>query len=91
MSLLSRASQLIENAGEATVVFGNIEGLYPRRNKHKVAMLCKLGKKSNTILFALSESHLRQDVRNTEMHVPGHQILRADRQEGIKKGGVVYI
>ena len=85
--MLSRAAQLIENAGEATVVFGIIEGLYHRRNKHKVAMIYKLGKKSNTILFALCD--VAPKARHMEIHVPGHQIFRADRQEGIKKGSVV--
>ena len=89
MPSLPRATSLIQNAGEATVVFGNIEGLYPRKNKHKVTMLSELGKNNNTIVFALTESHLRQEIRDAEIYMPGFQIYRADRQEGIKKGGVI--
>lgn len=42
----------------------------------------------NVALVAVVESHLRDDIRDAEVHMEGFQLFRADRLQGIKKGGV---
>ena len=40
----------------------------------------ELGKNNNTIMFAVTESHIRQEIRDTGIDMPGFQIYGADRQ-----------
>ena len=47
---------------------------------------------NNSILIALTESHLKAEITNAEVNFDGYHLLRADRSEGCLKGGViVYI
>ena len=71
------------------MLHGNIEGLYTRNHKEKVAMLYERAKESNSFIVALTESHLRSEIQDAEIAMPGFQLFRADRTEGIRKGGVV--
>ena len=80
---------LVKPFREATITFGNIEGLYTRTNKHKVSMLYERAIEKNTAIIALTESHLRSGILEAEIYMNGYQIYRADRLEGIRKGGVI--
>ena len=71
------------------MLHGNIAGLYTRSHKEKVAMLHESAKESNSFIVAITESHLRSDIRDAEIAMPGFQLYRADRTDGIRKGGVV--
>ena len=71
------------------IVFGNIEGLFPRRMKHKVSMLRERAELESVAFICLTESHLRQDIKDADISMGGFQMHRADRLQGIKKGGVV--
>ena len=71
------------------MLHGNIEGLYTRNHKEKVAMLYERAKESNSFIVALTESHLRSEIQDAEIAMHGFQLYRADRTEGIRKGGVV--
>ena len=74
--------------GEATVLTANIEGLYTRKNKQKVNLLHGLAKEENTILVALTETHLRRDICDAEIQMKGFHLLKQDGTEGFLKGGV---
>ena len=53
-------------------------------------MLCELDKNNNTIVFALTESHLRQDIRDAGYAgIPNLLDGQSDRQERKKKVGVI--
>ena len=49
-------------SGEATVLTANIEGLYTWKNKQKVDLLHGLAKEKNTIMLALTATHLRSEI-----------------------------
>ena len=36
-------------------------------------------------------SHLRQEIRDAEIYMPGFKIYRVDRQVGIEKGELLFI
>ena len=78
-----------EEVEVVTVLHGNIAGLYTRTNKEKTAMLYEKARENGSVIVALTESHLRSDIKDAEISMPGFQIYRADRTQGIKKGGVV--
>ena len=73
----------------SSIIFGNIAGLYPNTNKVKVKFLAEKAEERNSIIIALSESHLKSKILDAEIHIPGYQLFRADRQDHIKNGGVI--
>ena len=78
--------------GEATILTGNIEGLYTRRNKHKVDVLGEMARQNNSVMIALTETHLRKEIEDAEVSIPGFQLIRQDRTDGFSKGGVaIYL
>ena len=44
---------------------------------------------NSSIIVALTESHLKAEILDAEIHMEGFQIFRADRTQGKKKGGVI--
>ena len=86
------AEVLTSAAGEATVITGNIQGLYTRRNKHKIDVLGDLARKSNAIVIALTETHLRKEVADAEVYIKGFHLIRQDRsQERVRGGVAIYL
>ena len=74
------------------MITGNIQGLYPRKGKHKIDLLRELTAECNTNIIALTESHLRQDIKDAEEHIQNIEMFRADRSEGTSGvGAVVYL
>ena len=72
-----------------SILFGNIEGLYSSKLKHKMAMLREKAVLEGAVVLALTESHLRSDIKDAEVQIGGFQVYRADRAENRRKGGVV--
>ena len=70
-------------------MIANIEGLFPRRKRHKIGVLREIAETEGIIMLALTESHLREDIQNGEIEMKGYQHYRADRKEGRRKGGVI--
>ena len=89
MQPLLQHSSLDETGGQATIITGNIQGLYPRKGKHKVDLLKEMAIENETVILALTESHLRSEIKDAEVHIDGFQLFRADRTEGSARGGVV--
>lgn len=46
---------------------------------------------SGADLFAITESGLHEAIHNAEFLLPGYQILRCDRADGRKQGGVLLV
>ena len=70
-------------------MFGNIAGLIPQSNKVKVKYLDEFAKEANSIIIALTESHLKSHILDAEIYLPGYQVVRKDRVDSINKGGVI--
>jgi hypothetical protein len=60
----------------------NIEGLFPRRKRHKIGVLEEIAETEGIIMLALTESHLREDIQDGEIEMKGFQHYRADRKKG---------
>ena len=65
----------------------NIRGLYPMRNRTKVAYLKDLAAESNAPFIALTETHLSANVYSAEVEIPGYTLYRSDRSGGRTHGG----
>ena len=89
MQSLHQSSSIKLTGGLATVITGNIQGLYPRKGRHKVDLLKEKAKEENTLMIALTESHLRSEIKDAEVSIKGFQMFRADRTEGTSGGAVV--
>lgn len=72
-----------------TIIYCNIEGLIPRRKRYKIKMLEEIGAEYNCALICITESHLRNEIRDAEIKMKGYEMYRADRANDRKKGGVV--
>jgi hypothetical protein len=70
-------------------MIANIEGLFPRRKRHKIGVLKEIAETEGIIMLALTESHLREDIQDGEIEMKGFQHYRADRKEGRRNGGVI--
>lgn len=71
-----------------TIIYCNIEGLIPRKKRYKTKMLEEIGNENNSALICLTESHLKNEIRDAEIKIEGYEIFRADRPNR-KKGGVL--
>ena len=83
----------VESAGAVPrVLLTNIEGVKTRNRKDKTKQLLEMALLENIVLIAVTESHLNVDVMSGEVDIEGFDLIRTDRLEGTKKGGVgVYI
>lgn len=52
-------------------------------------MLEEIGTEYNSVLICITESHLRNEIRDAEIKMEGYEMYRADRANNRKKGGVV--
>ena len=55
---------------------------------YKVDILREKAIEENAVMIALVETHLRKEIVDAEMKINGYQLFRADRKEGVMKGGV---
>ena len=67
----------------------NIAGLSTHRFKGKTKLLSEVAQNDNAIIISLTESHLTEDIREAEIHIPKYTHFRTDRSNHRKKGGVV--
>ena len=67
----------------------NIAGLSTHRFKGKTKLLSEVAQNDNAIIISLTESHLTEDIREAEIHIPKYNHFRTDRSNHRKKGGVV--
>ena len=70
-------------------MFGNIAGLYPKSNQVKVQYLAEKAWENKSIIITLTESHIKSAILDAEIKIPGYQLFRRDRQDHVKKGGVI--
>ena len=66
----------------------NVRGLYPMKNRMKVAYLSDLASESNAPFISLTETQLTPDILSAEVTIKGYTIYRSDRLGGRSHGGV---
>lgn len=51
------------------IIMGNIQGLYPKTNQSKVPFLKDLAVIEDPIFIALTETHLKKEVKDAEITI----------------------
>ena len=72
-----------------TIMSANIQGLCPAKGKFKLGMLKETAKSEGVGIMALTESHLNSDYHEGEITIESFTHFRADRTDGVRKGGVI--
>ena len=52
-----------------TIISANIQGLYSRNGHHKIGMLAELAEEENASFIALTETHLREEILDSEISI----------------------
>ncbi|KAK3872102.1 hypothetical protein Pcinc_022801 [Petrolisthes cinctipes] len=73
------------------VIFGNIEGLIPATFKSKLPLLCESIYHQDTLIVALTESHLNHYIKDAEVTIAGYTSFCTDRTNTTKGGVITYI
>lgn len=68
------------------ILYQNVRGL-----RTKTVQFISLIESSSSDLFAITESGLSAAIQNAEFTLPGYQVLRCDRADGRKHGGVLLV
>jgi hypothetical protein len=74
-----------------SLIYANIQGLYPKSNQSKVPFLHDMTNYSNITFISLTETHLKPDIQNSEIHLEGFTPYRSDRIERNSGGSMIYI
>lgn len=70
---------------------GNIQGLYPKYNQSKVPFLKELAEEVDPMFIALTETHLRGEVKEAEISITNYSPYRVDRETRSHGGVITYI
>ena len=71
------------------IITGNVAGILTKSFKCKVQMFADRAKVENVALMTFVESHLNSSFLDGEIHIDNYTILRSDRMEPRRKGGIV--
>ena len=69
----------------------NIRGLKTLKDRTKVPLLRDLTACNQALCIALTETHLKPDIADAEVHIHGYVLLRTDRRDRTHGGVAVYI
>ena len=69
----------------------NVQGIYTSNKEGKLGLLKDIAFETNAMVIALTESHLSQDIKDSEIKIEGYDPYRSDRLHGEKGGILVYI
>ena len=79
------------NNKPCTIISANIQGLYNRNGRYKLKMLSEISSEENACIIALTESHLKEEIKDAEIKITGYDHFRSDRHHNKKGGVIVYI
>lgn len=69
-----------------SILYQNVSGLRTKSSK-----FLSLLESSSSDLFAITETGCNESIQNAEITLPGYSILRCDRADGRKQGGVLLV
>ena len=69
----------------------NVAGIYASKRTFKLGLLGEIASNRNTMIIAITESHLQDYVKDAEIKLSGYDIYRADRKHAIRGGVLVYV
>ena len=73
------------------MISANIRGLNPGMKYSKIEYLNDLANDKNAIIMAITESHLSEGILDSEISIKGWAHVRADRDNQIGGGVIVYV
>ena len=76
--------------GSNGVLYWNIRGLLPLRNKTKILYLRDLTILKNPLCIVLTETHLNPNILNAEINIPDYTLYRCDRVGRTHGGTCIY-
>ena len=71
---------------DTTILFGNINRIYPTSNKSKVNILHDIAEINNSSIIAAPESNMNEEILDAEIQISNYYKSRANRK-GRKRGG----
>ena len=69
-----------------SIISCNIQGLNTKKQKHKVQSISELSNNENTLTITLTETHLNENILDSEIQMKNYIGFRADRTLGRKTG-----
>ncbi|CAI9731129.1 fission process 1 [Octopus vulgaris] len=87
----SLANNRADVSGTTSIITANIQGLYPKTKQCKVPFLEELATENNSKIIGITESHLNENIRNSEITINRFNIFRCDRQGRSHGGVIMYI
>ena len=69
----------------------NIQGMYKTKLSNKVPMIEEILYESNCLCAILVETHLKEEMFDAEVHIPGYTLYRSDRINRIQGGVIIYL
>ena len=79
------------NSIGSNILFCNIQGLYNTSDLTKPNILLDLATSNDVFCICLCESHLSDNVQDSELISSGWNIIRSDRKERIGGGVAIYL
>ena len=67
------------NNKPCTIISANIQGLYNRNGRYKLKMLSEISSEENACIIVLTESHLKEEVKDAEIKITIYDHFRSDR------------
>ncbi|KAK4328660.1 hypothetical protein Pmani_000968 [Petrolisthes manimaculis] len=74
-----------------TVMMGNIQGLYPKTHINKVPFLKELAEQEDPMIIALTETHLKSEMKEAEINIINYTPFRVDRETRSHGGVIIYV
>jgi exonuclease III len=79
-------------SNDINCLYTNIRGLATgRQNKRKINVLSDISLSEDIQMMIMVESHMKEDVKDEELHVPGFKIYRCDRKDREQGGVIIYV
>ena len=87
---MEKQSDNLESIG-SNILFGNIQGLYISKDLNKPSILLDMAKIYDAFCICLCETHLSDNISDSEIVTEGWNIFRSDRKDRICGGVSIYI
>ena len=85
------SSNTVSESKLPSMISANIRGLNPGMKYSKIEYLNDLANDKNAIIMAITESHLSEGILDSEISIKGWAHVRADRDNWIGGGVIVYV
>ena len=82
-------SRVLGQTNLYSIISCNIQGLNTKKQKHKVKLISELANNENTLTITHTETHLNEEILDSEIQMTNYIGFREDRTLGRKNEGVI--